>query len=106
MGQSKQIACFWELRFRWHVATGQRLVISVLLGFGRIVSLRLLGLRCRLHGLLETLDGLAQITADIAQTLGAEQQQHDGQNDKNLPDADAAHKPISSANVNVGIVPY
>ena len=81
-------------------------VRSIFLGFGSLVSLGLLSLRRRLHGLLETLDGLAQIAAYVAQALGAKQQQHDGQNDKNLPDADAAHKPISSANVNVGIVPY
>ena len=89
------------------VATGQKLVVrSVFFGFGRILGLGFLSLRCRLHGLLKTLDGFAQITAYVAQALGAKQQQHDGQNDENLPDADAAHKPISSANVNVGIVPY
>ncbi|CRI64556.1 hypothetical protein THIOKS12000028 [Thiocapsa sp. KS1] len=43
------------------------------------------------HGATEALDCIAQIGADAFESLGPEQQQHDGQDDQKLPDTDATN---------------
>src|SRR6185437_13097556 len=43
------------------------------------------------HRLLELVDGLAEIAADVLQAAGAEDQQDDHQHDQPMPDAEAAH---------------
>src|SRR6185437_9924822 len=44
-----------------------------------------------LHALLESLDGAAQVLADIAKLLGAEDQHDDQQHDQPMPDAQSTH---------------
>src|SRR5690625_119848 len=52
-------------------------------------------------GFFKALDGGAQIGADIAQTLGAEQHDHDGQNNKKLPNANATDTHDGSSTVKI-----
>src|SRR5690606_38934442 len=44
-----------------------------------------------LHAFLETLDGAAEIFADIAQLLGAEDEGDDDQDDQPMPDTETTH---------------
>src|SRR5512139_802831 len=47
--------------------------------------------RIFLHAFLQSLHRATQVAADVAQLLGAENQQHDDQNDQPMPDAKATH---------------
>src|SRR6478752_5802710 len=54
-----------------------------------LVGLR--GLVAALHAVLEALDGAAQVGADVAQLLRAEDEQHDDEHDQPMPDAEGTH---------------
>src|SRR5690606_27835858 len=49
------------------------------------------------HALLEALDGAAQVFAHVAQLLGAEDERHDDENDKPMPDAETTHVDLRCA---------
>src|SRR6185436_17866634 len=58
-------------------------------GLGRDLA-RGLGL-VALHAVLESLHGAAEVGAHVAQFLGAEDEQHDDQDDQPVPDAERTH---------------
>jgi hypothetical protein len=53
------------------------------------------GGRAVLDAVLEALDGAAQVGTDVLQLLGAEHQNHDGQDDQPMPDGKRAHENLS-----------
>src|SRR6185437_768488 len=44
------------------------------------------------HALLEALHGSAEVLADVAKLLGAEDEQHDHEHDQPMPDAEGTHR--------------
>ena len=64
---------------------------------GVLLALELLGFQCLrvafavIDGLAKAADGITHVASQAAQALGAEQRDHDQQNDQKLPDTDAHH---------------
>src|SRR3989344_4559718 len=66
--------------------------VAVLAGsVGHLLGRCLRGGAAVLHAVLETLDGRAQVAADVLELLGAKDHHHDEQHDHPVPDAERTH---------------
>src|SRR5688572_10276680 len=87
--------------FHWEPGVGSGLLLGLALHFavdrlaGRLRRqgdfTRLFSAAAFAHAVLEAAHRAAQVSAHVAQLLGAKNQHHDHQNDQPMPDAERAH---------------